>query len=144
MSMGHPRQSTCAFRNAGKGRALVVVAVAAVISLATPASAQPVLGSSVGDPAPAAAGRRIVERDCAGCHAIGPKDASPFSKAPPFRDLHLKYDLEDLAESLAEGIVAGHPAMPERTYEPSDIAALIAYLKSLSPAADGGAEKPAP
>jgi mono/diheme cytochrome c family protein len=33
--------------------------------------------------------------------------------------------------SLAEGIVTGHPAMPEFRLEPDQIGDIIAYLKSL-------------
>jgi cytochrome c len=144
MSAGHEPRHGRAIRNLRTILPIAAGAAAVVVAVTTSVLAQPASGPSAGGPTPAAAGRRIVERDCAGCHAVGPQGASPLPQAPPFRDLHRKYDVEDLAESLAEGIVAGHPAMPERTYEPSDVAALIAYLKSLGPAADAGVEKPAP
>lgn len=51
--------------------------------------------------------------------------------APPFRTLHLHYNVEDLAESLAEGILVGHPSMPVFRFDPDQIANLIAYLKTL-------------
>jgi hypothetical protein len=38
---------------------------------------------------------------------------SPLSKVPPFCTLHQRYPVEDLAESLADGIRTAHPAMPE-------------------------------
>lgn len=79
------------------------------------------------------AGRVIAERDCSGCHAVGAKDRSRLPPAPAFRDLHKAYDVESLAEALAEGIMVGHPAMPARVYEPEQIQALISYLKSLEP-----------
>jgi len=87
-----------------------------------------------------AAGRSIVVRDCAACHAVDREGASPLAKAPAFRNLHLKYQVEDLAESLAEGIMAGHPAMPSKPYEPVEVDAMIAYLRSLQPAAEPSAE----
>ena len=34
-------------------------------------------------------------------------------EAPPLRNLHERYPVEDLEESLAEAIRTGHPAMPE-------------------------------
>jgi hypothetical protein len=36
--------------------------------------------------------------------------------------------LPQLSEVLAEGIMLGHPDMPEFTFEPGEIEAIIAYL----------------
>jgi cytochrome c len=76
-------------------------------------------------------GRTFAQTNCAGCHAIGPVGASPLSEAPPFRSLHERYPVETLAESLAEGIVTGHPSMPEFQLDVAQINDFIAYLKSL-------------
>lgn len=76
----------------------------------------------------AAAGRRFAETNCARCHAIGAEGDSPFTPAPPFRDLAQKWQPEFLAEAFAEGIVVGHPAMPAFELNPQEIADLIAYL----------------
>jgi mono/diheme cytochrome c family protein len=78
-----------------------------------------------------ALGRSLLDQNCARCHAIGSTGNSPFEPAPPFRTLADRYPPEDLEEALAEGIVSGHPAMPEFVFEPDQIAAIIAYLKSL-------------
>jgi len=51
--------------------------------------------------------------------------------APPFRTLHLHYPVEDLQEPLAEGIVTGHPTMPEFRFDPGQVGDVIAYLKTL-------------
>ena len=56
---------------------------------------------------------------------------SPFRTAPPLRTLHLRYPVESLAESLAEGIVTGPPEMPQFQLDVAQIEDLIAYLKSL-------------
>jgi cytochrome c len=32
---------------------------------------------------------------------------------------------------LAEGLFVGHPDMPQFTFEPQDVGAIIAYLKSI-------------
>ena len=78
-----------------------------------------------------AQGRRLAQAKCARCHAIDKVGASPFAPAPPFRTLHKRYPVEDLEEPLAEGIMTGHPKMPEFRFDPDQIAALIAYLKTL-------------
>jgi mono/diheme cytochrome c family protein len=73
-------------------------------------------------------GQAFAQANCARCHAVGPSGESPLPKAPPFRTLH---QVEDLAESLAEGIRTAHPAMPEFELEQQQILDLISYLKSL-------------
>jgi cytochrome c len=76
-------------------------------------------------------GEELVQRDCARCHAIGTSGASSHKQAPPFRTLSKRYPIESLEEALAEGIVSGHPDMPEFQYDPDDVGAIIAYLKSI-------------
>ena len=78
-------------------------------------------------------GRAIAEKRCARCHAVGPKGASPVAVAPPFRTLPLRYPVENLAEALAEGIVVGHPMMPEFKLAPRDIDALLSYIGNRVP-----------
>ena len=51
--------------------------------------------------------------------------------APPFRTLHTKYPLENLEEAMAEGIVTGHPAMPEFRLDPGQIHDVLAYFRTL-------------
>jgi mono/diheme cytochrome c family protein len=80
-------------------------------------------------------GEAIASRHCARCHAIRDKGGSPLRKAPAFRDLTNRYPLENLAEALAEGIVTGHEAMPNFTFEPPEIDALLAYIAQLTPSA---------
>jgi mono/diheme cytochrome c family protein len=85
------------------------------------------------DPDPAVArGRAFAEQNCGSCHATGPSGASPNAKAPPFRTLHERYPVENLTESLAEGLRTGHPEMPQFDgLDTGQIDDLIAYLKSL-------------
>lgn len=75
-------------------------------------------------------GNALVRANCARCHAIGAAGESPLPQAPPFRTLHRRYPVENLAEAFAEGIRAAH-RMPEFRLEPGQIEDLIAYLKSL-------------
>ena len=76
-------------------------------------------------------GRRIAETNCSACHSVGRFGDSPMAIAPPFRTLHTKYPVEDLEESLAEGIMTGHPTMPQFRFDADQIRDFIAYLKSL-------------
>lgn len=76
-------------------------------------------------------GRQIAEANCAMCHAVGRFGDSPLAIAPPFRTLHERYAVEELEESLAEGVMTGHPTMPQFTFDTAQINDFIAYLKSL-------------
>jgi cytochrome c len=73
----------------------------------------------------------FVNTNCSGCHAIGKFGNSPLAIAPPFRTLHERYAVESLEERLAEGIVTGHPTMPQFKLDPGQIDDVISYLKSL-------------
>jgi cytochrome c len=76
-------------------------------------------------------GFAIVQAHCARCHAVERVGNSPLPAAPPFRVLHERYPVESLEESLAEGIVTGHPKMPKFRFDPGQVGDVIAYLKSL-------------
>jgi cytochrome c len=101
--------------------AMVAASVAAFLLVAAAAQAQI---------PPIDRGRALAQANCAGCHAIGRTGESPLPKAPPFRILHRRYPVQNLAEALAEGIRVVHP-MPEFRLKPNQIDDLIAYLKSL-------------
>jgi cytochrome c len=76
-------------------------------------------------------GQKLLQANCAGCHAVGRTGESPLRIAPPFRDLHKRYAVENLTEALAEGIVTGHPTMPQFRFDPDQIEHIVAYLKTL-------------
>ena len=82
------------------------------------------------DPA-AQRGFTFAQTNCIMCHAIGPAGESRLPIAPPFRTLHESYPVESLEEAFAEGIVTGHPTMPQFQLDVAQITDLIAYLKSL-------------
>jgi cytochrome c len=84
-------------------------------------------------------GRIFVEKNCATCHAVGREGQSPYALAPPFRTLHEHYDVGDLAEAFAEGIIVAHNGprqMPQFMLGPEQIDDLIAYLRSLESGRD--------
>lgn len=76
-------------------------------------------------------GEALVTKYCARCHAIGRAGASPHMGAPPFRTLARRYPIEELEEALGEGLVTGHPHMPEFRFGGDDVGSIIAYLKSV-------------
>ncbi len=76
-------------------------------------------------------GRLLVQRNCSRCHAIGRHDESKHPQAPPFRQVMKVYPAEDLSEALGEGLVTGHPDMPEFKFPPRDVGAIVDYLHTL-------------
>jgi cytochrome c len=88
-------------------------------------------------PQPAAAaanvaeGQRIAEVYCSTCHAIGAEGESRHAMAPPFRTLSRNYPIGALEEAFAEGVLVGHPDMPEFRLEPQQIDDLLGYLQSI-------------
>lgn len=76
-------------------------------------------------------GQALLASNCARCHATGTTGASPHPAAPPFRTLSRRYSIEGLGEALAEGLSVGHPDMPEFIFEPAEVGAILAYLKSI-------------
>jgi mono/diheme cytochrome c family protein len=89
------------------------------------ANANPCLASSVEQ------GKRLALTYCARCHAIDKVSPSPLTIAPPFRTLHERYPVGMLEEALAEGIITGHPTMPQFRFEGDQIGDFIAFLKTL-------------
>ena len=73
----------------------------------------------------------FVRTYCASCHSIDKVSESTLKVAPPLRALHLRYPVESLADSLAEGIIVNHPTMAQFELDPGQVADVIAYLKSL-------------
>ncbi|MTD95762.1 c-type cytochrome [Hyphomicrobium sp. xq] len=101
-----------------------IVAVAAIVGFGA-------ASALAGEAGPATSGKIILAANCARCHAIEGSGKSPHHEALPFREVVLRYPPEQLAEALAEGIISGHPDMPEFTFEPAEIEAIVAYLTTL-------------
>ena len=106
------------------------------------ALALPTMAVAAERDASAERGKVLVQRHCAGCHAIATTGRSRNPAAPPFRELHKRYPVENLAEALAEGIIVGHPAMPELRFGPTDVNAIIRYLKSVQVSQAAGLPHP--
>lgn len=102
----------------------ILLSAAVLLSSALFANAQPI------EPA-AQRGRILLQANCARCHSITMVGNSPLKIAPPFRTLHQKYPIDTLQEALAEGILTGHPTMPEFSFDPGQVQDILAYLKTL-------------
>ncbi len=88
------------------------------------------------------AGRKVAERNCAACHAIGDGE-SPLKEAPPFARLKYRYGPGGLAQLLEEGMIKNwprpleegaapiHPRMPALELGEDETNALVDYLRSL-------------
>ena len=76
-------------------------------------------------------GLTILRANCEQCHAIDKTSDSSLAIAPTFRTLHLKYPIESLERPLTEGIIAGHPTMPQFRFDRDQVVDIIAYLKTL-------------
>lgn len=81
-----------------------------------------------------AEGERLLADNCGRCHAIGKEDDSPLPIAPPFRRVLKIYDASALEEALAEGLITGHPDMPEFVFPPEQVGSIISYLHTLEEA----------
>jgi cytochrome c len=97
--------------------------VACALAASTPCGAGPNVS----------AGKAFAQANCSHCHSIDKFTVSALKIAPPFRTLHLRYPVESLEEALGEGIVTGHPSMPEFRLDPGQVGDFIAFLKSLEP-----------
>jgi len=104
--------------------------VLAVATLLMAAMGSAPAGAKVLTPS-AQRGLTYVRLHCSQCHAVGKVGSSPLKVAPPFRTLHERYPVESLEEALGEGIVTGHPTMPEFQLDPGQVRDVVTYLKSL-------------
>jgi cytochrome c len=78
-----------------------------------------------------ARGQALLQKQCGACHAVGRSGESPHADTPPFRQLARRYPVESLEEALGEGLLTGHPEMPEFSFDSAEVGDIIAYLKSI-------------
>lgn len=109
------------FASSRVGRVVISAVVAMVVAGMAPAANAQSLKR----------GEELLLRNCASCHAVGRNGDSPHKSAPPFRTLAQRYPIDSLEEALGEGIMSGHPDMPEFSFDAGDVGAIIAYLKSI-------------
>lgn len=104
---------------------VIAISLAAVVPVAAQNAAQDA------DPEGLKRGETLLTRHCANCHGVGRNDTSAHAEAPLFRELGRRYPIEALEEALGEGIMSGHPDMPEFKFSAPDVGAIVDYLKSI-------------
>ena len=85
-----------------------------------------------------AQGERLARRWCAECHVVAPNQTSARVDAPSFASISANRRVPEISAFLR----ADHPQMPDMSLSRDEIANLIAWMQSLSPALDP--IKPAP
>ena len=73
----------------------------------------------------------MLQKNCGSCHAVGRTGESPRKDTPAFRLLARRYPVESLEEALGEGLLTGHPDMPEFSFDADEVGDIIAHLKSI-------------
>jgi cytochrome c len=112
------------FRDVSGEALLKLISLVAIIVFAASAAAAQ-------DAAALKRGEALLDRNCSRCHATARTGASPHPQAPALRTLGKRYPIESLEEALGEGIISGHPDMPEFIFESDEVGLIIAYLKSI-------------
>jgi cytochrome c len=89
-------------------------------------------GALAAEDTSAAAGKALLEANCARCHSIAATGESPLPKAPPLRKVYLQYPIEQLEEGFAEGMGSRHRDMPQIQFSPDQVEAILNYLGSIT------------
>jgi mono/diheme cytochrome c family protein len=90
----------------------------------------------------AAEGKALLKKNCGRCHAAEATGASPLPQAPPYREIYLKYPIEQLADGFAEGMGSRHRDMPQIQFSDDQVTAILVYLGSIT-GVDPGRRAPA-
>jgi mono/diheme cytochrome c family protein len=78
--------------------------------------------------ADAAQGQGIAERWCAACHVVSRAQTRGFAAVPSFHEIARRYQLSGTRLSLF--LADPHPKMPDMQLSQSEIADLVAYIRS--------------
>jgi mono/diheme cytochrome c family protein len=100
--------------------------VLAVVLGAAPASIK-----AQGLPASVDRGQHLAKAYCASCHAIGKEPTDADSGVPAFRNIAKDDPQNNLDEAFGRAILSSHPGMPQFAPTPSNMADLLAYLRSV-------------
>lgn len=102
------------------------------IALAILASSSQVWVVDLAYAADPAHGERLAKRWCAECHVVAPDQTSARVDAPSFAAISATRRVPEISGFLQ----ADHPQMPDMSLSRDEIANLIAWIQTLSPALD--------
>lgn len=77
-------------------------------------------------------GASFLQNYCARCHSIGAMGNSPLKKAPPLREVYLKYPIQQLESGFAEGMGSRHKEMPQIQFSIEKVDEILDYLGSIT------------
>jgi mono/diheme cytochrome c family protein len=77
-------------------------------------------------------GKAILAEHCSRCHSIEATGPSPLDKAPPLREVYLRYPIEQLEGGFAEGMGSKHRDMPQIQFSAEQVAAILNYLGGIT------------
>ena len=76
-------------------------------------------------------GELLARGMCSECHAITKSDHSPHPRAPLFRELGRRLDLDLFSDRLRDQLMVDHPDMPSFRFTREDARAFVFYLRSI-------------
>jgi mono/diheme cytochrome c family protein len=82
-------------------------------------------------------GQRLAVRICTGCHLVLPGQQQAFDAAPTFAQIAASQQLDERALKTFLGNPE-HSRMPNLSLTRSEIADLVAYIRTLAPAKPSG------
>jgi hypothetical protein len=80
----------------------------------------------------AAAGKAILEKIARSAIRSKRPATAPLAKAPPLREVYLKYPIEQLEEGFAEGMGSRHRDMPHIQFSTEQVVAILSYLGGIT------------
>ena len=113
-------------------RALTFTAVATTVIAGGSVQAMPADNQRPENVESAMVGRKIAEKYCSECHAIGRTGRSPNPKSPRFPLIAERYPNDNPSGVLIDGTVVRHPGMPEFRMLPVETDGLVAYIRRIS------------
>jgi mono/diheme cytochrome c family protein len=91
-----------------------------------------IVGASAVSATEPSEGKVLLEQNCSRCHSIAGTGESPLPKAPPLREIYLRYPIEQLEEGFAEGMGSKHRDMPQIQFSEEQVVAILTYLGSIT------------
>jgi len=82
-------------------------------------------------------GEALAKTNCGQCHSIGLEGNSPNEKAPPFRTISERRDIETIASMLVNKQSPEHSGMPQFTITPTQALDIAEWIFWVQPVARG-------